>query len=115
MSGLAGSRDRSSQRCHKLRSRGPAALHHLHHHRPDASGTSTSVVVGQRVPILAKLLNADLRSRSLVDARAVAAEVLTERQTSCGSRSNSCSLAMLAAMRRALRRAKVRASGAPEA
>ena len=33
------------------------------------------------MPILAKLLNVDLRSRSLVDARAVAAEVLIERQT----------------------------------
>ena len=79
MSGLAGSRDRSSQRCHELRSRGRAALHHLHHHRPSvryfnlrrwAAGADLGQVAERR-----------FTKPLVVDASAVAAEVLIERQT----------------------------------
>lgn len=79
VSGLAGSRDRSSQRCHKLRSRGRAALHHLHHHRPSVryfnlrrwtAGADLGQIAERR-----------FTKPLVVDASAVAAEVLIECRT----------------------------------
>ena len=89
MSGLAGSRDRSSQRCHKLRSRGRAALHHLHHHRPSVRYFNL-----RRWTAGANL--GQIAERQFTKPLACRCP-----RCACGSRSSSGSLAMLAAMRRA--------------
>jgi hypothetical protein len=79
VSGLAGSRDRSSQRCHKLRSRGRAALHPLHHHRPSVRYFNLRRWTAGAD--LGRIAERRFTKRLVVDASAVAAEVLIERRT----------------------------------